>query len=181
MAQLVEGRYATALFELALETGKSDQMESEVAQLLQIFNDEKELMTILQHPQLIQEEKISLLEQIFQDRISNEVKGLLMIMVEKNRQKDIQGVLALFLEKIQAVKGMVTVQVTSAIPLSQAQKDNLQKKLHTSLQRQVQLETEVDSTLIGGLVLRVGDKRVDRSLAGELKVFNQHLQTLQLV
>ncbi|NMA83910.1 MAG: ATP synthase F1 subunit delta [Epulopiscium sp.] len=181
MAQLIESRYATALFELAYETGQIDRMEKEVVQLIEILEQEKEFMNVLQHPHLTQEEKVSLLEQVFDNHINKELKGLLVIMVRKNRQAHIQGVLSLFLEKIQEGKGIVTVKVISAIPLSQEQKNNLQKKLHTSLQKQVQLETEVDATLIGGLILQVGDKRIDQSLAGELKAFNQHLHTLQLV
>ncbi|NLL70367.1 MAG: ATP synthase F1 subunit delta [Epulopiscium sp.] len=181
MAQLIERRYATALFELALQTGQMDLFEQEICQLQQIFIKEKELMEILQHPHIVQEEKISLLERIFKDQISKEIVGLLVIMVQKNRQEQIQGVLSLFLDKVQEAKGMLTVVVTSAIPLSEEQKAKLQKKLHTSLQKQIQLQTEVDPTLLGGLVLRVGDQWIDRSIAGELQELNQQLHAIQLV
>ncbi len=181
MAQLIERRYATALFELALQTGQMDLFEQEICQLQQIFIKEKELMEILQHPHIVQEEKIFLLERIFKDQISKEIVGLLVIMVQKNRQEQIQGVLSLFLDKVQEAKGMLTVVVTSAIPLSEEQKAKLQKKLHTSLQKQIQLQTEVDPTLLGGLVLRVGDQWIDRSIAGELQELNQQLHAIQLV
>lgn len=181
MAQLIERRYATALFEVALQTEQVEKFEKEVHQLLQIFQQEKELIEVLQHPHVVQEEKIALLEKIFQERISQEILGLLVLMVQKKREEHIQGVLALFLNKVQEAKGVVTVIVKSAVPLLEEQKEKIEKKLYTSLHKEIQLKIYVDPTLIGGLVLRIGDQWIDRSIAGEINNMKQQLHAIQLV
>jgi F-type H+-transporting ATPase subunit delta len=72
-------------------------------------------------------------------------------------------------------RGIVSVQVRSAVPLTEEEKERLSEVLARSLRKQVRLETSVDSSLIGGVVLRIGDRLLDGSVKGQLNLLRQRL------
>ncbi len=80
MAKLVSKTYGDALFELAMETGRIDELFEEVTLVEGILAEEKDLSKLMLHPKIVKEEKIQLLETIFKDKISNELLGLLTML-----------------------------------------------------------------------------------------------------
>lgn len=181
MAQLIAKRYAKALFDIALENHRIDEFEHQVHMVYQILDSEKEFMKILQHPQILMDEKIKMLEEIFSSKVSNELMGLLVLVIQKNRQDYILEILNTFLEEVKSYKGIVTATVVSAVPLTTEQINKITQKLISSLNKQIQIETQVDPSIIGGLKIRVGDRILDASIEGKLHSLKSQLYDLQLV
>ncbi|NLK21820.1 MAG: F0F1 ATP synthase subunit delta [Epulopiscium sp.] len=181
MAQLISKRYSKALFDLAIEKNAVDEFENQIHNLYQILNSEKEFMQVLQHPHILNEEKIRLVKEVFLSKISDEIMGLLILIIRKNRQEHLLEILNAFLENIKEHKGIVTAVVFSAIPLDNEQINKIKQKLVMGLKKQVQIETIVDSSLIGGLKIRVGDRVLDVSIEGKLHSLKASLYDLQLV
>lgn len=169
------------MYELALESNLLKSVIEEVQVVEQAFAENEELKKILNHPKVTREEKITLVESIFKGRLSNEVVGFLVLLVSKGRQGEMDAILRVFEEKVREYKSIGVVFVTSAVELSKEQKEQIQDKLlKTTKYKQLELQYSVDRALIGGLVIRIGDRIVDSSIRTKLKNMARELQKLQL-
>lgn len=180
MAKLVVKRYATALFDLAASEGAMAKYEEEVKVIVKAIHDEPDFMAVLQDHKVTREDKISIVENVFTDKVSAPIVGLLVLLVNKGRQAEILNVLEAFLERVKAESGVIKAVVTSAIPLKEAQLNALKEKLEASTKSKIELETIVDSSIIAGLIVRVGDKVVDASYQGEMQTLKKQLSKLRL-
>lgn len=180
MAQLIAKRYATALFETALEKNQLPTFEKEAEDLLLIWRAEHEAMAFLQHPQILIEEKIRVLETVFSAKISRELLGLLVLIIQKGRQQYIFSIFEAFLEMVKKHKGIVTAVVSSAVPLRAEQITQIQNKLVSKFNKQVEIQVEIDPSLIGGMRIRVGDHVIDGSIHGKMENLKKQLMNLQL-
>ena len=180
MAKLVIKRYATALFDLAASEGTTQKYEEEVKVITRALHDEPDFMAVLNNHKVTMEDKISLIENVFADRVSNPIIGLMVLLVKKGRQSDLLGVLEAFLERVKAESGIVKAVITSAVPLKEAQLTALKEKLEASTESKIEIETIVDTSIIAGLVIKVGDKVVDASVKGEMQTLKKQLSDLRL-
>ena len=180
MAKLVVKRYATALFDLAASEGAMAKYEEEVKVIVKALHDEPDFMAVLQDHKVTREDKVSIVENVFTDKVSSHIVGLLVLLVNKGRQAEILNVLEAFLDMVKAESGIIKAVVTSAVPLKEAQLEALKEKLEASTKSKIELETIVDSSIIAGLIVRVGDKVVDASYKGELQTLKKQLSKLKL-
>ena len=180
MAKLVVKRYATALFDLAASEGAMAKYEEEVKVIVKALHDEPDFMAVLQDHKVTRENKVSIVENVFTDKVSAPIVGLLVLLVNKGRQAEIINVLEAFLDMVKAESGIIKAVVTSAVPLKEAQLEALKEKLEASTKSKIELETIVDSSIIAGLIVRVGDKVVDASYKGELQTLKKQLSKLKL-
>lgn len=181
MAKLISKTYADALFEIAIEQNKVDSLMEEASSMKQILIDNCELCNLLNHPQIMKEEKIKVVEDIFKGRISDEILGLFVIIVQKDRFKVFQDVLDYFIDEIKEYKGIGVAYVTSAIELNEIQKSNIvEKLLKTTKYNAMEMIYIVDKKLIGGMIIRVNDRVVDSSLATKLATMQADLHKIQL-
>ena len=176
MAKLVSKTYGDALFDLALEKGTMDTVYEEILALKQVFGENPELGKLLAHPKISREEKITVIENIFKGKVSDDVLGFLVIIVEKDRFAELDSVLDYFVTRVKEYKGIGTVLVTSALPVTESQKKRIEEKLlATTDYKSVEIEYKVDPALIGGIVIRIGDRVVDGSVATKLAMMAKDL------
>ena len=181
MAKLVSKTYGEALYELAVESKALETIAEEVQLIKQAFAENEELRKVLNHPKISKEDKITLVESIFKGRLSDEVVGFLVLLVSKGRQGELDAILQVFEEKVREYKNIGVVFVTSAIELSEEQQKQIRKKLLNSTKYvQLEMNYSVDKALIGGLVIRIGDRIVDSSIRTKLSNMSRELQKLQL-
>ena len=117
MAKLVSKTYGDALFELALEEGKLDLLADEVKAVSEIISDNGDLTKLMNHPQIDKEEKVKIIENIFKNRISDELLGLMVMIIEKNHYKHLVSVFDHFTECVKEYKNIGTAYITSAVEL----------------------------------------------------------------
>ncbi|OOO00227.1 MAG: ATP synthase F1 subunit delta [Epulopiscium sp. Nele67-Bin004] len=180
MAQLVNSRYATALFDIAKEQDKVTDFEKEAITLVEILKAETDFIAALSHPSILQDEKIKLVMNVFEGRASDEFVGLMVTTIRKGRQSLIIEILEQFIEMAKVHRGLLLATVTSAIPLEKEQLAQIQKNIETSTKSEVELTTVVDSDILGGIIIRVGDKVVDGSIRGQLQSLKTNLNNLRL-
>lgn len=173
-------RYATALFDIAKEKEAIEDFEKQAEMICEIVKQEPELIQLLEHPQILQDEKIALIEKVFMGRVYEELVGLLVLIIRKNRQTLMVEILEKFLGLAREARGQVKATVTSAIPLTQEQLAQIKANLETSMSKTIELETVIDKSIIGGLILHVGDKVVDGSIKGKLNGLKSQLNNLRL-
>lgn len=181
MAKLICATYGGALFELAVEENKVDSLYEEALAVVQSFYDNKELMGFLNHPKVDIAKKKQTIEDIYGKFMSKDMVGFLSLIVEKGRYNSIISIMEYFLERVKEYKKIGVAFVTSAKELSEAQKAAvLDKLLATTDYVEYEMNYQVDESLIGGLVIRVGDRVVDSSIKTKLSELKRELTKIQL-
>ncbi len=181
MAKLVTKTYADALFLLAEEENRIDELYSEVKELVEILDSNPDLAKVMSHPSVDKNEKIEAIRNIFTGRVSPEVCGLLNQIVVNNRYGEIDGILARFIDMVKEYKKTGVAYVTTPAPLSDAQKERVTKKLlETTDYVNMEMNYDVDASLIGGMKIRIGDRVVDSSISTKLNELAKDLRRIQL-
>lgn len=176
MAKSVEGVYSEALFALAQEKGILAPMLEEAKALEEILKEHKELIAFVAHPRITREEKQDSLNAVFQGRLSEELLNLMRLLVDKERAGRLPDILEDFEEKARETLRIGLVRVRSAVALSEEQKKALEKKiLATTSFRSLEMECSVDPKLIGGMIVSIGDRVVDNTLATKLHSLEREL------
>jgi F-type H+-transporting ATPase subunit delta len=181
MAKLVTGTYGEALFELAIEEKKEKEMLEEVTLLSKILKENQDFSDMMNHPKILKEEKIEALENVFKGRFSDELTGFLVLILQKDRYKDIDGILADFVSKMKEYLKIGIAYVTTAVSLKDSQKKEIEKKLlDTTSYETMEMHYAEDSSLIGGMLIRIGDRVVDSSIRTKLEHLTKELSNLQI-
>ncbi len=176
MEKLISKPYGEALFDLCLEKKILDTIEAEIKVVKEAFTENAELYKFLNHPKITKKEKVSFVEKVLKGRVSDDVTGFLLIIVEKGRYDEMNGIFDYFLAKVREYKNIGVASVTSAILLNEEQKKKLEDKLlATTKYVKFNMNYTVDSELIGGLVIRIGDHIVDSSIRTKLKTLSKVL------
>ena len=156
MAKQVSKTYGSALFEVAMENRSLDATLEEVLFVKQTFLENEELSKFLLHPNIEKEEKVKVIENIYAGRVSDELTGLMTMLVLKGHQKDFLSVFDYVIAAIKEEKGIGIAYISSAVELKQEQKERIEQKLiETTKYQKIEGNYKVDPSLIGGLVIRV--------------------------
>lgn len=165
----VASRYANALFDLALERGGLEQAGADLASLQQAIGESDDLARLLRSPVVSREQHdracTALAERL---GASGTVRNFLGVLARQRRLAALPAIIDAFAGLLAAHRGEETAQVTSAVPLDDAQMDEVRDAVAAYVGRPVKLTAAVDPGLLGGLVLRIGSRMVDASLKTKL-------------
>jgi len=165
------GRYATALFDLALEQKQADAVMASLEQLASLIEQSPDLTRLIKSPIINRDEQGKAMAALLERVGLKGVAGNFVLLVTKNRRLFLlPEMIRQFRVLLSQHKGEVPAEVTSALPLSAAQVDQVRARLAKVVGREVRLGTRVDPKILGGLVVRVGSRMVDSSL--RTKLFN---------
>lgn len=176
MAKLVSKTYGEALFELAVEEGREDSLLEEIMALKKILKENPDFEKLMNHPKILKEDKLAVLDRVFKGELSDELTGFLRIIVTKDRYKEIDAILDYIILEIKKKKGIGIAYVTTAVPLNEAkQKEVEQKLLATTVFKKMEMHFQVEEELIGGVIIRIGDRVVDSSIRTKLYEMRRQL------
>ncbi len=181
MAKLVSKTYGEALFETAMESRRSGEFLEEIQAVSGILKENPDFDKLMNHPGVPKQEKVRVVEQVFQGRVSDELTGFLKVVVEKERYRELPAIFQYFTDRVKEVNGIGVAHVTTAFKLSEEQKAAVVARLLeiTSYQR-IESDFRVDASLIGGMVIRIGDRVVDSSIRTKLEDLTKQLLQIQL-
>lgn len=181
MAKLVSKTYGDALFETCMEMGSLDQMYEEVKAVLEILKTDHDLNKFMNHPKVIKEDKIKVIEESFNGRVSRELVGLMTLVVGKGRYAEMDSIFEYFIDLVKEEKKIGMVHVTTAFELKDSQRADVEDKiLATTKYESLEMDYVVDASLIGGMVIRIGDRVVDSSIKTQLYELSKELYKIQL-
>jgi F-type H+-transporting ATPase subunit delta len=170
-------RYAKSILDLAIERGQLETVYQDMVFLRTICRSNRDLVNLLQSPIIKIDKKRNILEAITAGRISPLTTAFNALVMSKDREAYLPGIAAAFEEQYKAYKGIQTVKLTTAIPISEDLKQVVLDKVKTDRQvSQVDLETEVRAELIGGFMLEIGDELIDASVAFDLRKIKQQFE-----
>src|SRR5690606_18299712 len=148
----VASRYAKSLIDLSTEHGNLDEVKSDMDGVLNVLKGSTELQAVLKNPIIKMDRKQAVLASIFNVKVRPEVIAFFNIIVSKGRANLIFGTAQEFVREYNEVKGIVKAEVTSAVPLSDENREALTRQIAQQLDATVILSNKVDDNLIGGFI-----------------------------
>jgi F-type H+-transporting ATPase subunit delta len=170
-------RYAKSVLDLAIEKGQLDAVYSDMLFLQAAFRSSKELVVLLKSPIIKADKKDKIMDAITAGKVSVITATFNKLLLRKNRELYLPEIVTAFIDQYKVNKGIHTVKLTTAMPVSEELKQSILEKVRTGKDlQQIELNTVVDETLIGGFVLEIGDQLVDDSIAFELNNIKKQFQ-----
>lgn len=181
MAKLAADVYGEALFGLAREKEIIDGIMEELTGLGQAFSENPDFARVMEHPDIGRDEKLLVLSNVFQGRICEELLGFLKIVINKGRYSALDGIFERYTQLYKEYHRIGVAYVTSAETLLPQQKERIEKRLlQTTSFLKMEMHYEVEKALIGGIVIRIGDRVVDSSIRTKLDQLQRQLLHVQL-
>jgi F-type H+-transporting ATPase subunit delta len=161
--------YAEAMVGLVSEDAEAESLYEEMAALLALLDGEPEFERLLTAAVVGDQEREGVVRTTFSGRVSEKMASLLAVMARHGRMNLLRAVVQTYRRLLNERQGKIEVRVTTAVALDEEQKRQLEQTVREALKREPLLALKVDESLLGGVVLRIGDRRYDASVATQLK------------
>jgi F-type H+-transporting ATPase subunit delta len=172
---IVASRYAKSLLDLAVEKGQLDAVYADMLQVREVAGGSKEFITFLNSPVIKTDKKIAVLKTIFEGKVNALTLAFLTIVANKRRESVIPEMAASFIDQYKAHKNILTAIVTSAQGLDAATRQKALDLVKAQMNGEIELVEKTDANLIGGFILKIGDKQIDRSVSRQLSNLKKEL------
>lgn len=173
---IISDRYSNALVSLAQE-GKLTygKIESDLNLIKEILSQSKDLNECLTNPVISIKDKKEIIDKVFSEGIDSLIINFIKVLVDKNRFDTFEEVVISFSKALDNINNLSRVTVTSAVKMSEESKQKLKEKLENKLKKSVVLDLDIDSSIIAGLIIKIGDNVIDMSLKHKLEDLSKTL------
>ena len=166
--EIVADKYSSAMFELAQEQNKLDLMEEQLGYVAFVMDEQPELSSFLENPTVTEDAKIKLIGKIFESSLDKVALHFIYVMIKRGRDRYIKQTIAAFIKKSREARGILEATVTVAEPITADIEASVQAKLREVTGKDVILSVRQDPSIMGGIIIQIGDKRIDGSIARRL-------------
>jgi len=167
-------RYAKAILDLSISKGVAEVVNNDMKLIGSTINDNSELNTFIQSPVLKVEIKEKALLEVFAS-VNGVTKGLFRLLFENKRFEILKGITAEYIKLFDVMNGVEVAKVTTAIAMDAALEAKVLAKVATLSDKKITIENTIDPSIIGGFILRIGDKQYNASVANRLQVLKREL------
>lgn len=175
MINLIAGRYAEALFQVGEENNSTTNLYEELNAVIDILKSNQDFYNVLKSPLVTKGDKKDLVEKVFGNQISDNLNNFLKIIIDKDRVAALEAVQksckALLNEKNNIIEG----SAITAIPMSQEELKQLEAKLSSKYNKNVTLENKIDESILGGVLVRLGNEEIDGTVKTRLTKMKDQL------
>ncbi|WP_048601501.1 F0F1 ATP synthase subunit delta [Rubeoparvulum massiliense] len=175
MSSPVARRYAKALFEVTIERKTLDRTEEELQTILQALQDQPQLFTLLFHPKIGRDEKKKIVKEVFASILSQETENFLFLLIDSGRLATLTDIVHVYTKLANEARGVEEAVVYSTQALPEAELTKVAETFSQAIGKKLRVRNEVKPEIVGGLVVRVGDRVYDGSLRLQLQRFQNGL------
>lgn len=162
-------RYAKSLISLAEEKDVLEQVYSDMLLFTDVVEKNKEFPRILKNPIINHEKKLNILRKIFKDKVHPMTLAIFEIITRKNREAILPQIAKSFHQQYNVLKGIEEAKVITTFPLDERTREQFKNIVRKKTGNDVELKEEVNESLIGGYILKIGDLQIDESINSKLK------------
>lgn len=171
----VAKRYAVALFQIAKEQNLLDQIEEELRTVKEVFTNDNDLLGFIEHPKVTRDAKRTMIVNAFSS-LSTFVQNTLQLMVDRHRTEEITSMADEFIELANDEKSVADAKVYSIRPLTEAETSAVSTVFAAKVGKStLRITNIIDSNLLGGIKLRIGNTIYDGTISGKLERLNKQL------
>ena len=166
---LIADRYASALYELAADKNLLDSMLSDLNSLLSILKENKNLKLVINSPLISSSDKLKVFKKILTNTNVNKLTLTFLSVIKNNKRFSyLESIINQFININTLKRGDIIADITSANELNDNQKNNVKEQLRKILGEKLSLRFKIDNKIIGGLIVKVGSKMIDTSIANKI-------------
>lgn len=170
-------RYAKALLDIGKEDGNYEQYGRELKEFAKICSSNTKFFNVLSNPVFSVEERVKILDHVLERMgFSEIVKNFLRVLLERRRINKIQEISDYYSKLLDEILGIVRAKIITARPLKKKTLGKLIKSLEKFTSKKVKPETEIDESIIGGVIVKIGDLVLDGSITAQLKGLKESLK-----
>lgn len=177
---LVSRKYASALMEAALELNQLDDIFNDFKIIQDSFNQNQDFWVLINSPGLQKKQQKQILMDIFGGKTNDALYNFLLILIDKNRFMELKSIFITFKDLYLAEKNTMEAMIVSAVELRDDYKEQLKKNLELKYQKNIILQTSIDPSILGGLIVYVGDQVIDGSSKRKLNNIKNSLKEIRL-
>jgi len=169
----IASRYAKSLLDLCIERNEINAAKADMVMLHGIMEESRDLRMMLSSPVVKADKKVDILHKLFDGKLSAITMGFITLLTRKGRESYLPEIVTSFLNQLRKHQGITVAEVTSAVALDESSRAKMLESATKLAGGQVELLEKVDASLIGGFVLKVGDKKIDSAIANRIKALKR--------
>lgn len=161
-------RYAKAILETAVSTGKANQVNDDMKSIITAVNSSADLKDFLASPIITSEVKMNVLSEVF-GSVEEDTKSLFRLLQENKRFEILEAIATQFNVQFDEMNGVEVANVTTAFPITADLEAKILAKATSMSTKKITIQNTVDPSIIGGFILRIGDKQYNASVSNRLQ------------
>ena len=173
--KLVSERYAQALLELVSDNLSKEDILKELLDITESVKGYGDLNKVMTSPVISDDEKKNVISKLFENTTNKVILNFLKLLVDKNRFSMLESITKEYKNEINRLNNLLSINVTSAIDLTEDEKSAIKDKLSNILNKNIELEWATNPDIIAGLVFEVGDNIIDNSLRHKLQDLSRNI------
>lgn len=173
-------RYAQALIEISQERKTLDSYEKELQEVIDYIINEKNLKETWFSKELTTDDKKKVIKDFFAEKVSNIILNFLCLVIDKHRENFLVDIFMAYKAQGDILRNIQDAEVRSAVQITDKDFRILQEKLSAMTGKNIRLHAKIDPSLVGGLVIRIGDQVIDGSVIKRLAIIKNRLKNVQL-
>ncbi|HWR06827.1 F0F1 ATP synthase subunit delta [Sporomusa sp.] len=173
-------KYAQAIYEIASERALLDNVEKQLRLVDATIAGHADLATLMYHPLVPAPAKKETINRVFAGDLDGFVQNFLLLLIDKRREPALPAIIREYIRLANEARNIAEAEVFTAKELSAEQLEALAAKLSKVTGKNIVLKTSIDQELLGGVVVKIGDKLIDGSVARQLKALKAALLTNQV-
>jgi len=166
--KLLSKRYATAVFDLAVEFKILEKVSTDLMLVSKVFAESRELRVIIANPVIDTHKKIGILNKLFEGRVQELTMKFLVLITNKGREQYIPYICSAFNDIYKDYKNILSVKLTTAVKADKKVADGISEKLRELTKMNIDLSENINEDLIGGFVVNFQDYKYDASVINQL-------------
>lgn len=173
--KLVSERYAQALLELVSDNLSKEDILKELLDITESVKGSGDLNKVMTSPVISNDEKKNVISKLYENTTNKVILNFLKLLVDKNRFSMLESITKEYKNEINRLNNLLSINVTSAIDLTEDEKSAIKDKLSNILNKNIKLEWATNPDIIAGLVFEVGDNIIDNSLRHKLQDLSRNI------
>ncbi|MFT4741171.1 MAG: F-type H+-transporting ATPase subunit delta [Marivirga sp.] len=177
----IASRYAKSLIDLSVEKNSLEQIKEDMVLLNKACTENRDLVLLLKNPIVTPDVKTKVLKGIFGGKVQELTMTFFDIVVRKRRESFLHDVAKAFVAQYNEYKNIVVAEVTTTFELTDALRKEVSKVVGEISGKSVDLVEKIDASIVGGFIIKVGDRQIDDSVSSKLKALRRDLTKNQYV
>lgn len=164
----IASRYAKSLLDLADEQGALEEVNKDMQMFSKLADENRDFVLMLKSPVVAHDKKLAILNKVFTGKVHKLTIAIFQILTKKHREAYLPAIAVEFHHQYNVRKGIEEATVTTTFPIDAALRKEFEGIVAKISGKKVELTEEIDDSLIGGFVLKIGDRQIDDSLSSKL-------------
>jgi F-type H+-transporting ATPase subunit delta len=173
-------KYATALFRTAKRIGQVERISEDLLAISDLLKKNPRLLELLESPRVLEKDKKQLVDAAFAPQISEALLSFLRLVINKHRIEYLLAMAEDFHKLVKEDQGIVEAQLVTARSLDQFLVDQIREQMEKSTGKRIEMKRKTDPHLVGGAIIILGDKIIDKSIRHQLNQLKEQMSALKV-